>query len=64
MESIDKKVVELIQEKYVIDIKTDKFIKNIEYINKMCLGRKSSYDIPLRDTIGRTYYNKLNRSMI
>jgi len=63
MGNIEKKVEALINENKTKDSSLDKFLKKIEYIEKMYPIEKPSYNLPLRDTIGRTYYNRVNTNM-
>ena len=68
MKNIGEKVVEVIQneeQKFNKEVKgIDTLIEYIDEIDKMYPRKKPSYSLPLVDTIGKTYYDTLNRSMV
>ncbi len=65
MKDIEKKVVEVIQKE---EQKFNEEIKKIDVlvkdINEVCPIEKPTYALPLVDTIGKTYFNTLNCSVI
>ncbi len=64
MKGIEKKIVDVVRKE---ELKFNKELKKINVlvkdIDEICPIEKPSYTLPLADTIGRTYYNTLNRSL-
>jgi hypothetical protein len=62
MKNIEERIIELTrkeEQKTNIDLKNfDTFVKTLDEIYHR---EKPSYNIPLVDTIGKTYYNTFNR---
>ena len=65
MKDIEVKVVKMIQkEEQKLNNELKKLDILIKDIEEMFPTEKPSYTLPLVDTIGKTYYNTLNRSAV